>query len=97
MLAFHDGSPGTLVRGLAYDPLDPDHVWVERTTGTVDPNDPRTVTSSSQLQESGDGGVSWADLGQPIEGSVNDLVLGVDGENLYAAAESGVWRLPVSH
>jgi hypothetical protein len=27
---------------------------------------------------------------------VNDLVLGIDGRNLYAATPRGVWRLPLA-
>ena len=96
VLAFHDGPPRTLLSGLAYDPLDPDHVWAAETTRTADPDDPQHLLKSSRLQESRDDGVSWSDLGQVIDGSINDLVLGIDGRNLYAAPDSGVWRLPLS-
>jgi hypothetical protein len=96
VLAFHDGSPGTLVSGLAYDASNPDRVWTMLTTRTADPQDPRRVLKSSRLQESSDDGLSWSDVGQGIDGSVNDLLLGVDGANLFAATDSGVWRLPLS-
>jgi hypothetical protein len=54
------------------------------------------MSKSSQLQESYDGGLSWSAVGQAIAGSVHDLVLGVDGRNLYAATDSGVWRRTLS-
>ena len=96
VLAFHDGSPGTLMSGLASDPSNPDHVWAMLTTRTPDPQDAQHLLKSSRLQASGDDGLTWSDMGQAIDGSVSDLVLGVDGANLYAATDSGVWRLPLN-
>ena len=43
---------------------------------------------------SNDGGASWTDLGQEdIGAEIRDLALGIDGANLYAATEGGVFRL----
>lgn len=67
-------------QALAYDPAAPDRVWVGLSPGGV------------KLSE--DGGQTWADL-SPTEWSVNDLALGVDGANLYAATPQGVFRLPL--
>ena len=39
-----------------------------------------------------DGGTSWNPLGQDL-GGVNDLILGGDGQTLYAATNQGVWRI----
>ena len=33
------------------------------------------------------------ELETPGTGAVNDLALGIDGRNLYAATEQGVWQL----
>jgi hypothetical protein len=42
-----------------------------------------------------DGGTSWNPLGQDLAG-VNDLILGGDGQTLYAATNQGVWRIRLS-
>jgi hypothetical protein len=34
-------------------------------------------------------------LGRQDIGAVSDLALGVDGRNLYAATDQGLWRLPL--
>jgi hypothetical protein len=103
VLAFRDGvvansltvgGAGTLVSGLAYDPLVPDHVWVALTTIAANPDDPGARSVSGRIHESHDGGASWADVDQAV-GLVDDLALGVDGRNLYAATSTGVWRLPL--
>jgi hypothetical protein len=39
-----------------------------------------------------DGGATWCSLGLEPIGPVRDLVLGIDGRNLYAATDTGVWR-----
>jgi hypothetical protein len=74
------GSASSLVevRGLTYDPSMPDRVWVALEPGGV--------------KASEDGGQTWTDLG-PVNGPINDLALGVDGANLYAATTSGIVRL----
>ena len=38
---------------------------------------------------------TWSDLGRQDIGAVSDLALGVDGRNLYAATDQGLWRLPL--
>ena len=68
------------VEGLAYHPNTPDHVYAGLTDGTV--------------QESADGGTSWAQLGTGGLGGVEDLALALDQTYLYAATTSGVWRIP---
>ena len=101
VLAFRDGvvansetvgGAGTLVSGIAYDPLVPDHLWVALTTIAADPDDPSVRNVTGRIAESHDGGASWADPDQAI-GPANDLALGVDGRNLYASTPTGVWRL----
>jgi hypothetical protein len=39
------------------------------------------------------GGTSWQRLGGSDLGVVNDVAVGIDGRNLYAATTAGVWRL----
>ena len=70
------------IGGLAYDPAAPDRVWV--------------AIGGRGVLRSDDGGATWTELGLPGPGAVNDLVLGVDARNLYAATEQGVWRLSLS-
>jgi photosystem II stability/assembly factor-like uncharacterized protein len=68
------------IRGLTYDPAAPDRVWVAPFYGSI--------------QASDDGGKTWSGI-SPSEWAVNDLALGVDGANLYAATNTGVFRLPL--
>ena len=68
-------------RSLAVDPTDPDRVYAGL-TGTG-------------VKVSTDGGITWADLGRQDLPVIHDLVLGVDGRNLYCATDGGVYRLPL--
>ena len=70
---------GPSIGGLAYDPANPDRVHVGLLNGAV-------MTSAN-------GGASWRELGRQNLGQLNDLALGVDGQNLYAATVQGVWRM----
>ena len=41
------------------------------------------------------GGSTWTDLTFPDAGDIHDLAVGIDGRNLYAATDNGVFRLPL--
>jgi photosystem II stability/assembly factor-like uncharacterized protein len=69
------------IGGLVSDPALPDRVW--------------TAIGGRGVLRTDDGGATWAELGAPGPGAVNDLALGIDARNLYAATEQGVWRLPL--
>lgn len=71
---------GSYISDLDYDPSNPDRVYM--------------VVKESSIQRSDDGGQTWTDLGLAGQ-QVNDLALGIDGKNLYAATGRGVFRLPV--
>ena len=92
------GSPGyarcgdpaaasTLIGGLAYDPAQPDHVFVG--FSGVPSLDSTEATGS--VLASLDGGASWRSVGCQDVGPVHDLALGIDGRNLYASTDTGVW------
>ena len=70
---------GPAIGGLAYDPSFPDQVYAGLGNGAV--------------KVSSDGGGTWRDLGRQDLGRLDDLALGIDGMNLYAATEQGVWRI----
>src|SRR6266542_2592833 len=82
------------ISALAIDPSSPDHVYISLA------GQPDGVWASQ------DGGHTWQDLGLRGLGghtefpgrptSINDLAVGVDGKNLYAATVQGVWVLPLS-
>jgi photosystem II stability/assembly factor-like uncharacterized protein len=82
-------APGVELGGLAYDPSNPDRVYVGRQVypSYSDPPDGGAVAASF------DGGATWSDLGRQDIGAVSDLALGVDGRNLYAATDHGLWQL----
>jgi photosystem II stability/assembly factor-like uncharacterized protein len=82
-------APNVWLGGLAYDPSNPDQVYVGRQSfpGYFDAADGGGAVASS------DGGATWADLGRQDIGAVNDLAFGIDGLNLYAATDQGLWRL----
>jgi photosystem II stability/assembly factor-like uncharacterized protein len=73
--------PNVQIGGLAYDPAAPNRVFVGLTEGG------RGVRASS------DGGRTWVNLGRQDLGQINALVLGINGRDLYAATDSGLWRL----
>ncbi len=83
------GAPRVSATALAYDPAHPDRVFAG--TG-VQPGDADHPVQTAGVKFSLDAGGTWQDLGQDI-GTVNDLALGVDGHNLYAATEAGLWRM----
>jgi photosystem II stability/assembly factor-like uncharacterized protein len=64
---------------LAYDPPEPDHVFV--------------VPTSGALLESRDGGETWRDPGETGLTGVRNVAFGVDGANVYAATDHGLFRL----
>jgi hypothetical protein len=71
---------GPSVEGLAYHPDAPDRVYAGLTDGSV--------------QFSTDAGATWAQLGSPSLGGVEDLKLSQDATFLFAATSTGVWRIP---
>lgn len=83
--------PSTIISGLAYDPAAPERVFVaqERKMITQQPVEASGVASTV------DGGLTWAEIGQQDLPHINQLALGIDGLNLFAATEAGVWRLPL--
>jgi len=76
-------NPGELIGGLAFDPYNSDTVYVG------------WMTVGLGVKVSQDAGGSWSDLGLDDQ-VVNAIALGIDGLNLYAATNQGVWRLSVS-
>ncbi|HLZ29422.1 MAG TPA: hypothetical protein VKV73_19060 [Chloroflexota bacterium] len=79
----------TQIGGLAYDPAQPDRVFVGLAIRPAFGSPPADGSVMASL----DGGASWATVGGQTIGAVNDLALGVDAQNLYAATDAGVWRL----
>ena len=70
---------GAAMVGLAYDPAAPDRLYAGTSQGAV--------TASANA------GRTWSPLGRQDLGTLHDLVLGVDGQNLYAATDEGIWRI----
>jgi photosystem II stability/assembly factor-like uncharacterized protein len=63
-----------------------------------DPSAPDTVYVGLTFEGGGvmvsrDGGDSWTELGRKGIGDVRDLALGIDGAYLFAATDTGVYRL----
>jgi hypothetical protein len=94
------GSPGfarcgdpaavsTLIGGLTYDPNQPDHIFV----GFSGVPSLDSIDAHGSVLASLDGGASWQSVGCEDVGPVHDLALGIDGRNLYASSDTGVWRL----
>jgi len=66
---------------LTYDPAMPDHVFV--------------VSAAGDLQESRDGGDTWLTSDASGLTGVRGIALGVDGANLFAATDHGLFRRPL--
>ena len=97
IIAFEGGGlnlEGPLVEigGLAFDPGDPTKIWLglNRSAARASPR-----TFAGEVVVSGDGGMTWTPLSGGPLARLNDLVLGIDGRFLFAATESGVFRLPL--
>ena len=71
--------------GLAYDPDQPERVYVA-TGRTSNPDD-------TGVRVTDDGGQTWRFLGRQDLGWINDLVRTPDGAALFAATNEGMWRL----
>ncbi len=82
------GGPNVTIGGLAADPTNPDRLLL----GLNARQGARDLPS--QILLSGDGGGSWADIAPPDLPRLHDLRFGIDGQTLFAATESGVWRAP---
>jgi len=80
------GGPNVTIGGLAADPTAPERILL----GLNARQGPRDLPS--QIRLSGDGGESWADVAPPDLPRVHDLRFGIDGQMMFAATESGVWR-----
>ncbi|MGE3269845.1 MAG: hypothetical protein AB7P40_13925 [Chloroflexota bacterium] len=78
----------TIIGGLAYDPTLPDHAFVG--LNVLKLGGPVLAASVTMTA---DGGASWTPAGAATLPTINDLALGIDGKNLFAATEQGVWRL----
>lgn len=83
----------TQIVALASDPANPDHLFVglKDTVGIS-----TTAPSTYRVLGSADGGSTWLALSGPDFPKLSALALGIDGQNLYAATERGVLRLPLA-
>jgi len=105
VLAYHGGgtpgfsppgedpnAPNVQLGGLAYDPAQPDQVYIGRQVflGYFEP------ASGGAVAASRDGGATWFGLGRQDIGAVSDLALSVDGGTLLAATDQGLWRLQLA-
>jgi hypothetical protein len=87
MTPANDARPNVTLSSLAVDVGTPDRLYGsfrEQVKGQPE---------TSVVRTSNDGGQTWTDLGQGLPVPAASLALGIDGRNLYAATESGVWRL----
>jgi hypothetical protein len=66
---------------IASDPTQPARVYVA------------LAGEAGGVQASVDGGATWVPLGESRPEQIRSLAVGVEGANLYAATDSGVWRL----
>ena len=78
--------PGVSPSALAYDPQNPNHVYLGVSTH-------QELAAPSAVWESTDGGASWVPFGRQDIGSVHDLSFSSDGGLLYAATNLGVFRM----
>jgi hypothetical protein len=94
-------APAVFIDALAYDPSTPDRVYAGLNEYQVvvqpDGRGVQLARTRSHVVASTDGGATWTDLGRADLGSeIRDLALGIDGANLYAGTEGGVFRLPMA-
>ena len=87
--------------GLAYDPEDPDRLYVARVAYDphADFSQPAEfvyAVMASGITMTRDAGTTWTDLASQQMGRLTDLTFGPDRDALYAATDQGVWRLDLS-
>jgi hypothetical protein len=92
-LGLDPDDPSIVLTGLAYNPAVPDRVYVGVNENVRESGSTRRV--GRRVITSGDGGATWTDLSEQDIGAIQALALGIDGRNLYAATDQGVWRLPL--
>ncbi len=80
------GGPNVTIGGLAADHTNPDRLLL----GLNVRQGPTDLPS--QVRLSSDGGGSWTEVAPPDLPRLHDLRFGIDGQMLFAATESGVWR-----
>jgi photosystem II stability/assembly factor-like uncharacterized protein len=80
-LPLHADRSGARLRALTTDPARSDTVYLARDGG---------------VRVSRDGGESWVALGRQDLPPITYLLVGIDGRNLFASTEQGVYRLPLS-
>jgi hypothetical protein len=83
--------PSVTVTGLAYDPLLPDRVFLSQRQQTGSD----AATSAHAVRCSVDGGRSWTTLGRSPLPEIRQLLLGIDGRNLFAATASGLFGIAI--
>ena len=81
--------PSVTIGGLAYNPLAPSNIYVGLNSNPY----PFREIMSASASASSDGGLTWNPLGQQPLPPIHDLVLGIDGLNVFAATRSGVMRM----
>jgi len=84
--------PNVTIGGVAYNPMVPGTVYV----GLNSKSDPYKPVDAATVVATTDGGATWTPLGQPFPHQINDLKLGIDGQNLYVATASNVMRLALA-
>jgi len=77
------------IGGLAYNSLLPSSVYLGLNSNPY----PFKGVDSATVSASSDGGQTWNTLGQGPLSKIEDLALGIDGLNLYAATRTGLMRL----
>jgi photosystem II stability/assembly factor-like uncharacterized protein len=77
------------IGGLAYNPLLPSSVYVGLNSNPY----PFKAVDAASVRASNDGGLTWNALGQGQLREIQELALGIDGLNLFAATKTGVMRL----
>jgi hypothetical protein len=80
------------IQGLAYDPVQPDTVYVAR---TAYPALGPFTSITSGVAVSTDGGQTWSDLGSQKLGGIADLALSRDRSTLYLTSDQGLFSLAV--
>ncbi|MGE3913929.1 MAG: WD40/YVTN/BNR-like repeat-containing protein [Chloroflexota bacterium] len=82
------------VHGLAYDPVQPDTVYIGLNVYAEDGASSRKFVRAGVLVST-DGGASWSEFGKQTLTAIHDLELGIDSRNLFVATEQGLLYFPL--
>jgi hypothetical protein len=88
-------TPWLTTAGVAADPTRPGRAYAAFNEHIMPAATSSVTRTGVVLKVTNDSGETWTDIETDDPGEIFDVQVGVDGRALFAAASTGVWRLPL--